>query len=63
MMSAGPYQTLSPRQSSSLSANVSHWCGMTPYHQNDTKNAHTAATIASPQVSGAGSGRRRLAMT
>ena len=37
MMSAGPYQTLSLRQSSSLSANVSHWWGMTPYHQNETK--------------------------
>ena len=41
----GPASSASGRQLSSLSAQVSHWCGITPYHQNIMKKANPAAAI------------------
>src|SRR5437764_10640003 len=50
-------------QRNSLLAYCNHWCGTTPYAQNINANVNAAAAMASPQVSGAPIGRRRLYST
>src|SRR4029450_10440667 len=55
----GLMRMLSTVQPSSAVAQVSHWCGITAYHQKNIHMVYTAANIAWPHDSGAPIGRRR----